>query len=720
MKISKLVLRLIFAGMIVNYFISGAELAAQQENLNVFERWIEWSDGKNMLIHHLNDRAFELLDIRDKEIASLDTREDWLNRQKKVKEILFNISGPLPEKTPLNARITGVVKKDGYKIEKIIYESMPGFYVTGCLFIPNGIRGKVPAILNVIGHTGIAFRGEAYQTMILHLVQKGFIVFAIDPVGQGERIQYYDPEKKASAISGEHSYFGNQCLIAGVSSSRYFIWDGIRGIDYLVSRKEVDPGRIGVTGLSGGGTQTAYISAFDERVKASAPSCYITGFRRLLEAIGSQDAEQNMYHAVLNGITHADYLVARAPEPTMIVTQTRDYFSIQGARETYNEAMAAFRALGKGENLSMVEDDYGHGFTPANNKATCAFFQKYLGLPGDPAPGEIITMKPEELNVTPTGQLSTSLGGETVFSINARESQKLIERINASRKDIDRHIEVVRRKAKELSGYEIQEKDINPVFRGRYQRDGYAVELYALHGNGNYVIPLLLFVPAKGDKFTTVIYLHPGGKVIDAAPGGKIEQLVRKGYMVAAPDVLGTGETAPEKSFTGSNYLISVLTGQSVTGIQAGDIATVVEFLNNRNDVDRTRIGAMAFDEMCPSLLHAAAFNESINSVSLIGSLISYKSVVMNRFYNQTFCKNYVAGALTAYDLPDLIACIAPRRIALAEIKDQMQQPAPEEITNNELDFPIKVYSVKNAGKNIALKPFAEDLGAMADWCSSK
>ena len=167
-------------------FVSGQ---AEKENLNLFDSWIEWTDGKNMLVHHLNKQAFAYLDIRDKEIAGLKTKEDWINRQKKVKEILMKTVGPFPEKTPLNAKVTGVVKKEGYKIEKIIYESMPGFYVTGCLFIPDGITGKRPAILFVSGHTQESFRYREYQLMILNLVKKGFIVFAIDPVSQGERIQ---------------------------------------------------------------------------------------------------------------------------------------------------------------------------------------------------------------------------------------------------------------------------------------------------------------------------------------------------------------------------------------------------------------------------------------------------------------------------------------------------------------------------------------------------
>jgi len=711
------------AWFIIFLFCGIDYISAQEENLNVMERWIEWSDGRNMLIHHLNDKAFAMLDIRDKEIAGLKTEEDWINRQKKVKKTLMKIVGPFPDKTPLNAKVTGVDKKEGYKIEKIIYESIPGFCVTGCLFIPDAPRGKKPAILNVIGHTDIAFRSEGYQKMILHLVQKGFIVFAIDPISQGERSQYYDNDKKKSVIGmsvPEHSYFGNQCLINGVSSGRYFIWDGIRGIDYLISRKEVDPERIGVTGISGGGTLTAYISAFDERVKASAPTCYITGFRRLLESIGSQDAEQNIFHAVKNGITHADFILARAPKPTLMVTTTRDFFSIQGARETYNEVLEAYKAFGKGEDLSMVEDDDGHALTAKNNTATCAFFQKYLNMPGDPSPGEINILNPGELTVTTTGQISSHSGGETVFSINARETMKLVDKINDSRKNPEKHLAEVLTKAKELSGYTAYQAKAEPVFRGRYKRDGYSVEMYALQGQGNCIIPLLLFVPETGSNFASVIYLHPQGKITDAAPGGRIEQLVKKGYLVAAADVLGTGEVAPDNSFWGAGYFISTLTGISLPGIQAGDVGIVVDFLKSRKDIDQERIGAMAFDEMCPSLLHAAAFNKSLSCISLIGSLVSYRSAVLNQFYEGGFVKNFVPGALSAYDLPDLIGCVAPRRIVLVELKDQMKQIAAKELVDEELKFPLTVYSQQNAANNIVIMPHTEDISSIADKCFIK
>jgi dienelactone hydrolase len=716
MQLAKSIKIILFIVLIMSktYFVSG-----QEENLNLLDNWIEWTDGKNMLVHHLNKQAFAFLDKRDKEVAGLKTKENWLTRQKKVKDLLLKTVGPFPEKTPLNAKITGVVKKDGYRIEKIIYESMPGFYVTGGLFIPDDIKGKTSAILFVSGHYEESFRRNEYQLMILNLVKKGFIVLAIDPISQGERIQHYDSEKNASFIgptTDEHGYLGIQSIISGVPLVRYFIWDGIRGIDYLLTRKEVDPANIGVTGQSGGGTQASCIFAFDERIKAGAPVDYIIGLRRLLESIGPQDAEQNIYHGILNGLTHADLLEVRAPNPALISEGTRDFFSIQGARETYAEVRNAYKAFKAEGNIGIQEDDIGHGYTVKLREGVNAFFQKNLNLPGNPKDENVTVLDPKELKITTTGNVASSFeNAETVFSINKKETQKLIDKIQASRKNIEPHLEEVLVKAKKLSGYQAPPAEVKSVFRGRYQRDGYSVEMYALHGEGNYVIPLLVFVPKTGNKFSSVIYLNPKGKIKDAPIGGKIEQLVKKGYLVAAPDVIGTGETAGDNEET-----LAMLIGRSIGGIQAGDVIRVANFLKSRNDVDQSKIGAIAFDEMCPTLLHAAAFDKSIHSISLIGSLISYQSIVMNKFYNAGFLNNAGAGALTAYDLPDLIGCIAPRKIALVELKNEMKQPASKELIDEELSFPRSVYSRKNVIKNLNILSETEDIDSVLSWSFDK
>lgn len=693
---------------------------SQKENLNVLDRWVEWSDSKNMLVHHLNSQAFSYLDKRDAEIAVLKTKEDWIARQQKVRETLMNLIGPFPEKTPLNPKVTGVVKKDGFRIEKIIYESIPGLYVTSALFIPEGRVKKRPAIIQVSGHGFSAFRSLGEQKRIYNLVRKGFIVFAIDPFGQGERIQYWDEKTKTSQMGdspvAEHSYFGDQMFLSGISPIRYFIWDGIRGVDYLLTRKEVDPDRIGIFGCSGGGTQTTFISAFDERIKAAAPGCYITGFRRLLESIGPQDAEQNIYRGILNGITHADLLELRAPKPLIISSTTLDFFSIQGAIETYQEVKLAYKAFGKEENVSQVYDDEGHGFHKTIVDIY-AFFQNVLELPGSPLEEDFEGFKPEDLQVTVTGQLSTSTGGELAFDISKKEAQKLINKINDSRKNTELHLQNVLEKAKEISGYISPSEEIKSVFRGRYHREGYSIEMYALQGEGKYVIPLLLFVPDTEGKKNTLIYLHPDGKINDAAPGGKIEELVKKGYIVAAPDVIGRGEV--EDSRYGTDYL-ALLIGRSVAGVQAGDVNRVVEFLKTKPDVDKNKIFSVAFDEMCPVLLHAAVFNNSINSVTLVGSPVSYGLFATNKLYNKQFLKNFIAGILTAYDLPDLIGSLAPRKIALIELRDQMQQIADKELLDNELSFPKLVFSQKNVPENIKIVTDIGQLNSVIDWCAVK
>ncbi|MDQ1296306.1 MAG: hypothetical protein QG611_284, partial [Bacteroidota bacterium] len=340
-KNHSLLFKIINLFLLVSFISFNRIIAQKQNDFDVLRNyWLSHNDAPNSLYHHLTRDSYKLLETRAENIKKLITVDDWKQRQADIRQTLWNILGPFPEKTPLNAKTTRAFNKNGYKVENIIYESLPGFYVTASLFIPDRIKKPAPAILFCSGHTAEAFRSEYYQLTLLNLVKKGFIVLAIDPAGQGERLQYFDPEKGESSIGRptlEHSYPAVQVLLTARSIARYFVWDGIRGIDYLVSRKEVDPSRIGVHGLSGGGTQTAYISALDDRVAAAAPSNYITSFKRLLESVGVQDGEQNLYHEISGGIDHADFIEARAPKPTLRMATTRDFLRIQGSRETYSE-----------------------------------------------------------------------------------------------------------------------------------------------------------------------------------------------------------------------------------------------------------------------------------------------------------------------------------------------------------------------------------------------
>jgi len=728
-----------FIVLYVFLFVGATQVYAQEEdqpeNLNVFWKWIRWNNPGSFLIDHLISQADKLYDLRDQEIARLETKEDWQNRQEWVKNKLDKLIGPFPEKTPLNPRITGILQKEGYRIEKLVYESMPGFYVSGCVFIPDQIKEKAPAILNVIGHNQEAFRAELYQIVYLNLVKKGFIVLAIDPIGQGEAVQFYDQGigfSKVGYTVVEHSYAGNLTFLSGKSLARYFAWDGIRAIDYLVSRPDVDPERIGVTGFSGGGTVTTYVSALDERVKASVPCSWSTYCRGLTETKGTQDPDSFFYHGLREGITVEDLLEIRAPVPTLMTFTSRDeYLSIQGARNTSQEVKDAYKAFDKEENLQFVEDDDKHWLTPKIRLAIYSFFMKHLDVPGNPAEGDVELIPVEELKITPTGQVSTWLEAENVQRINAKETELLLRNLEQSRLDIPLHLNKVKTKAMELSGYVAPEyNDGQPFFNGRYQRNGYSVGKFAIKGEGDYVIPVLLFVPElKNTTYPAIIYIHPEGKVKEAKPGGEIEKLVKKGYIVAAPDILGIGETSNTATREGADDYTGVLIGRSTPGLQAGDIVRVVNYLKHLEMVG-TEIGAVGINEMCIPLMHAAAFEPSIKSVVLVGSPVSYRSIVMNDLYKIGLVHNSngywhpyeidfswgVAGALTAYDLPDLVASISPRKVVLAGLRNQLLEAASETLINLDMDFPKKVFSAKNVSQNLKIVKSTENIGDLVDW----
>jgi len=680
-------------------------ISAQQHN----KRWIRYTDSANALYHHISAQAFKHLKKRSEEVTQLKTGEQWRERQSEIRKTFSDIIGPFPEKTPLNARITGIVYKDGFSVEKILYESRPGYYVTSALFVPDSLQGTAPAILFCSGHSAAAFRRPLYQQVALNLVKKGFIVLAIDPIGQGERLQYYDPAEGASRIGGstlEHSYPAAQCFISGQSIAKYFIWDGIRGIDYLLSREEVDPERIGCHGLSGGGTQSSYIAAFDDRVKAVAPAGFITSLQRLLESIGPQDGEQNMYHDIYRGIDHADLLVVRAPKPALMVTTTRDFFSIQGSSETFEEVKRVYTALGAEDNIGMVEDDYGHGYTKKNREAIYAFFQKHLNLPGSYDDETVEYLSPEELTITETGQVSTSLHGETAFSINASESQELLNSLEKSRRDIQTHLHDVKKFAQQLSGYRQPDEECDVVFTGRHHREGCSIEKYFMQGEGDYVIPFIVMVPDDGRKHPAVLYLHPDSKSSDADPGGRMEWFVKNGYAVLAPDLIGTGETGPG-IYEGDAYNFKVgkanynlwfaalRIARSITGIRAGDTVKLVNYLTNRQDIETGNISAVALGTMCPVLLHAAAFEHTLSRITLIEPLVSYRSLVMNRYYKPDYMINAVAGALTAYDLPDLAACLAERELVMVNITDQSGNRAENDVIDSDMAIVRAAFSLE-------------------------
>ncbi len=237
---------------------------------------------RDPLLRWMNQIAQQQLQERQRAIDQIHTVAEAERRKQKVRETLLELLGGLPDYNgPLNAKVTGQIQAEGYTIEKVLFQSLPNFYVTADLYRPNQ-PGRYPAILFQSGHTQ---EGKPEpQRAAANLALKGFVVLATDPIGQGEREQSYDPQL-SGPLGGwsvpEHIQAGAQSILIGESAARFFIWDAKRGIDYLVSRPDVDPTRLGAAGCSGGGALTTFIGALDPRLKAVVPACYPNSYQLL-------------------------------------------------------------------------------------------------------------------------------------------------------------------------------------------------------------------------------------------------------------------------------------------------------------------------------------------------------------------------------------------------------------------------------------------------------
>ena len=337
---------------------------------------------------------------------------------------------PAPQGPP-PSRTTGQIVGDGYVVEKLVFESFPGYHVPALLYRPERVDPASPGVLSPCGHSTVGKAGDTYQILHVNLARRGYVVLTYDPVGQGERSQFWDATRGRSRFDlacGEHCVLGNPLYLLGSSLARYRIWDGVRALDHLASLPGVDASRIGCVGNSGGGTLTSYIAAIDERVRVPVIGCYITTLpRRMANRIQedpSADPEQDPDGFVSRGIDHAGLLAMLAPRPTLLCAAKRDFFPIEGTRETFAEARRLYRVAGLDDRIGLVEAPGGHGLSRPLRDATYAWFDRWLkGVEGDrPASEVAFTARPaSELLACPDGQVNVSFGSRPLLPMAMEE-----------------------------------------------------------------------------------------------------------------------------------------------------------------------------------------------------------------------------------------------------------------------------------------------------------
>ncbi len=384
--------------------------AEGQKPYHVFDWKAEYT-----LNTYLLQQVHQQYDARRKSLQqALQSREAMIAYREECRAQYKKLLGELPAKTSLNANVVGVIKQKGYRVERIVYESIPGHHVSSNLYIPEG-KGPFPSVLLFCGHEQESKATESYQKTAILFALHGFVVLVIDPISQGERHQLTDKDAKPVTRGGttEHTLVNAAANLVGSGAVAYELWDNVRGLDYLVTRSEVDKDRIGCLGNSGGGTQTTYYIAFDDRIKVAAPCSFIARRERNLELMGASDGCQHIPYEGNAQLEISDFLIAFAPKPILILAGRYDFVDYTGAEEVYSELKQVYTVLNEPDKVSLFTVDDGHGISRPKREAAVRWFRKWLYAKDEPVTeGTLPILSQKELNCTASAQVNGDFKNE--------------------------------------------------------------------------------------------------------------------------------------------------------------------------------------------------------------------------------------------------------------------------------------------------------------------
>ena len=636
----------------------GASAAPELSALNRFPRMVqEW------LVAQVRDAEHRGNALR----SAVQTKQDALDYVASCRERIKKCFGPFPEKTPLNARTTRVIERDAYRIENVIFESRPGFFITANLYVPKGRTTPMPGVVGTCGHSLNGKANESYQSFAQGLARLGYVVLIFDPVGQGERFQYMTPDLKSRYKGGvgEHIHMGNQQVLVGESLCNWFAWDGVRALDYLLTRGEVDPNHVGVTGNSGGGTQTAWLCGVEQRWTMAAPACFITTFRRNAENELPADTEQCPPRVLSLGLDHSDFLAALAPKPIVILAKERDYFDIRGATEAYQRLKKLYTLLGKPDNVELFVGPTYHGYSQENREAMYRFFNKQTSFAAIQSEPKIVLEKDETLWCTPRGTIS-DLGSRTVFSTTRETSESLAISRGTTRGDaLKRAVDALLHPPagnQPIPEYRI----LRGMGNRKYSAKGsctYAVE--AEPGIHALVTQLfddqLMSRPPRGQT-RAILYISHRSADVELRDEALIEQL-RKSDSDAgffACDVRGIGDSQPDtcgaNTFLnpyGSDYFLAahgLMLDRPYLGQRTFDVLRVIDWLV---DQGHTEIHLAGKGWGALPAAFAALLSNAVKQVTLKNALHSFSELAQAEDYHWPFAA-LLPAVLKSFDLPDI------------------------------------------------------------------
>ncbi len=488
--------------------------------------------------------------LRQARWSQVKTEADLLQLRAEIRHSVLDMIGGLPtERTALHPAVTGRVDANGFHFEKLLYQSLPGFYVTALVYVPDNGERVHPAILVAAGHSQ---NGKIhYADLCQRLVRRGYLVISWDPVGQGERSQFWDAEAKRSRynlICAEHAVMGNLAYLAGANLARWEVWDGMRAVDYLLTRPDVDANHISLTGTSGGGFQTALLGALDERIKVIIPSCYITALPMRVEnrifVDPDSDPEQDLAGFISKGVDHPGLLLLMYPRAVMVATATLDFFPVQGAHKSFAEVSAFYRRFGHADRIAFAESYNEHQYSLKNQESALRFLDRFNGMPVREGLPAVTTFPDASLRVTRSGQIS----------VDYPDSQPLLHFIaeyaeEARRNHHETLAQLYRTHVPGIASWTVtpyngvsspQTLDWERV--GAYDVGSVHIDRYLLHHSTYLQMPVLHIHDNRPSTNGAILWFDLQGHA-NEKDWPQIVALLHEGYEVYSFDFRGLGET---------------------------------------------------------------------------------------------------------------------------------------------------------------------------------
>jgi dienelactone hydrolase len=522
--------------------VSGA-VALTVEDLRVFD-----SPADTMMRVYLSAKVQRQFAMRDSLLAGMVTARQWKVHADSIRAKFRRWTGAFPQRNPLNSKITGVLEREGYRVEKLYFQSRPGFYVSASLYLPARREAPFPAVIYAVGHSIDGKAVDYTQPFCIAQARKGIAVMAIDALGQGERRQEAYHIFGASPGS-VHKTVGFQAFLAGTHVFNLMIWDAIRAIDYLVSRSDVDPERIGITGTSGGGMISTYILPFENRIAAVVPSCNPNTWLARTRANLGTDHEQVFFGAFSELVDpRGDPLLCLAPGPLLINAASRDNLNPpDGVWALDRWLYRAWAALGAPEKVHTSMVDAAHDYNREQREAAYAWFGRWLGdgVSESLSEGVVEIEEEDSLFSTPTGSVYDLPGSHDPHSLVLDYYKR--HRANwDSNLPSERLRTLVARQLREVTG--ISHDPVVPLAERLNTRVVDAINLTSvvLRPEVGIVLPAVMIEPEGKEASDVTVWFDDSGKQALAADS-VIMRMVAEGSSssVLAVDLRGQGESSP-------------------------------------------------------------------------------------------------------------------------------------------------------------------------------